>query len=180
VSRSDRDEASILGGIHLVEHNRGQLSSWSAAAFCIASTVLCLLVLEIGYRIVSGVDILRFGDWRAQAALIGEHSFSTHDPVVGWVAKSNTAHTINYGIRKNNLSDSTPRIGGILAVGDSYTFGSGVNDGETWPAQLEHILGMPVVNASAGGWGIDQQVLRYEQLTPIVKPKIAIVGGGWE
>src|SRR5262249_16390227 len=50
-----------------------------------------------------------------------------------------------------------------------------VNDDESWPAQLERLVGEPVVNAAVGGWGVDQMVLRSEQLLPLIKPRTIIL-----
>ncbi|NQU43891.1 hypothetical protein HQ520_11445, partial [bacterium] len=47
----------------------------------------------------------------------------------------------------------------VLALGDSFTFGVGVANRETWPAQLEDRLQVPdhspieVVNEGCAGWG---------------------------
>jgi hypothetical protein len=66
--------------------------------------------------------------------------------------------------------------GGIQAVGDSFTAGSGVNDDQAWPARLEALTGLPVLNAGAGAYGVDQMVLRAEQLLPDLRPSTLIVG----
>jgi hypothetical protein len=60
-------------------------------------------------------------------------------------------------------------------VGDSLAAGSEVNDNESWPARLETLAGEPVVNAAVGGWGVDQMVLRSEQLLPLIKPHTIIL-----
>ena len=60
----------------------------------------------------------------------------------------------------------------ILAVGDSFTFGDEVNDGQTWPAQLQLLTGRRVLNGGVSGYGFDQIVLRAEQLAA----KIQAVG----
>jgi lysophospholipase L1-like esterase len=63
----------------------------------------------------------------------------------------------------------------ILAVGDSYTFGAEVSDRETWPAQLQKIIGRRVLNGGVNGYGFDQIVLRAEALAPIYKPEAIVV-----
>ena len=160
--------------------SKGRLSSSAGAAFFTVVTVICLLALELGYRAISGVEILRFGDWRSASFVQGGLSICDYDFVVGWVAKpnitSNWLNTMQYGIRRNGASNTVPRPGGILAVGDSFTAGSGVPDNESWPAQLEATLQTPVLNAAVGGWGIDQMVLRTEQLKPLLRPKIVVLG----
>src|SRR5262249_1656647 len=79
-------------------------------------------------------------------------------------------------IRKNSAGKEALVSGAILAVGDSYTAGSEVGDAETWPAQLEQILGRRVINAGVMGYGVDQSVLNAERLLPILKPRSGLVG----
>jgi lysophospholipase L1-like esterase len=64
----------------------------------------------------------------------------------------------------------------ILAVGDSFTFGDEVNDGQTWPAQLKLLTGRHVLNGGVSGYGFDQAVLRAEQLAGKYKPSAIVVG----
>ena len=63
----------------------------------------------------------------------------------------------------------------ILAVGDSFTFGDEVSDGETWPAALQRLVDRPVFNAGVSGYGFDQIVLRAEALAAEVKPAAIVV-----
>jgi hypothetical protein len=63
----------------------------------------------------------------------------------------------------------------ILAVGDSYTYGEEVSDGDAWPAQLQRLTGRRVLNGGVSGYGFDQIVLRAEQLTASHRPSTVIV-----
>lgn len=63
----------------------------------------------------------------------------------------------------------------ILAVGDSFAFGDGVDDADTWPAVLERLTGGRVVNAGMIAFGLDQMVLRAEQLVGIYSPDTIVV-----
>jgi hypothetical protein len=151
------------------------------AALLIASIVLSSLLLEIAFRLYSGVAVFEFPDWRERRVIAATMSSSSeYAPLLGWKIKdhltSPTLNTLEYGIRKNQESDSSIRTGGVLAVGDSFTAGSEVMDWDSWPAQLETLLGEPVINAGVGGYGTDQILLRAEQLLPIVRPRVLVVG----
>lgn len=65
----------------------------------------------------------------------------------------------NGDIRKLNKNDKI-----ILFAGDSFTFGDGVNDNETFPALYQTLIREKVVNAGVSGYGIDQIYLRTKQL----------------
>lgn len=64
----------------------------------------------------------------------------------------------------------------ILAVGDSFAFGDGVSDGDSWPAALEQASGGRVINGGMVGFGFDQAVLRAEQLAGIYHPDTIVLG----
>ncbi|MDO8606993.1 MAG: hypothetical protein Q7R40_10685 [Phaeospirillum sp.] len=84
------------------------------------------------------------------------------------------------GIRLNKAPDAggidAIRQGGVLAVGDSFVYGSEVHDADAWPAVLEEMTGLPVINGSAGGYGFDQAYLRMAQLIDQAKPKYLVLG----
>lgn len=150
----------------------------------LATLVVCVLGLELGFRAWSGVAVFQLVDWRRAHLQRAEANEATgaaiYDATLGWTMRAGYAsadmNLIDQGVRKNGAGDTALRTGGILAVGDSFTAGSQVNDAETWPAQLEALTGVPVVNAAVGGYGIDQMVLRAEQLLPAVRPRVLIVG----
>ena len=50
----------------------------------------------------------------------------------------------------------------VVAVGDSFAYGLGVQDEETFAALLQSSTGLEVVNAGVNGYGIDQAVLMWE------------------
>jgi hypothetical protein len=148
------------------------------------TTVACLLAVELGFSAYSGVPVLSLADWRSQHILEVEAApFVEYDPLLGWKHKDNYLlndsswfSTLDYGVRKNQPGDDHIRTGGALVVGDSFAAGGLVKDFESWPAQLEQIIGIPVINGAVGSYGLDVDVLRAEQLLPIVRPKILIVG----
>jgi hypothetical protein len=158
---------------------------WLAVAANVAiltvSVLVTLLLAEIGFRLVKGISLLDATDWRVErvrTSRIGDRART--DPILGWTLVPNhrtgNFNTIEHGFRRN-VQETEVRTGAILAVGDSFTEGfDEVDDASTWPAHLEKIAGLPVVNAGVAGYATDQIILRAEQLIPIVKPKTLIVG----
>jgi GNAT superfamily N-acetyltransferase len=69
-----------------------------------------------------------------------------------------------------------PTVRGVLAVGDSFTFGDQVSDHETWPARLEQHLRRPVWNGGVFGYSFAQTVLRAEALLPTLPLDALVVG----
>ena len=73
----------------------------------------------------------------------------------------------------------------IFALGDSFTFGLGVRDGETWPAQLERglsaQLGRPisVVNGGTISYGVFQELDLFKSAGLPLHPTVVVHGLYW-
>jgi len=156
------------------------------AALVAASTVTCVFVAEAGVRLVDGIALWPPVNHIAkEKALLTTQTGNAYHPILGWVLRAGiggnsqdpeTSFTTGeHGVRMNSNEVRPVPQGAILAVGDSFTAGSEVGDRYSWPAQLERLLGSPVVNAAAGGWASDQIVLRAEELAPILKPSTIVV-----
>lgn len=150
------------------------------------SIVVGLIGIELGLRAVNGQPLWPDQNLVLERANVTKR-FRTnqYDPLLGWVmrpglriapAHPNASFTSGeLGLRMNSptIDWNVPR-NAILAVGDSFTAGSDVGDAQSWPAQLEQILGKPVLNGASGGWGADQIALRIEDLLPKLTPRIVI------
>jgi len=164
-----------------VNQHRATVSRVMAITSVAISTLLALTAVEGVYREWLGVPIFAATNWRARRiATVQADSPAIADPQLGWTmlpwVSGPGFNTLDLGVRSNGLDEPGVRMGSILAVGDSFTAGSDVVDGETWPAHLERLLGVPVVNAGVGGYGTDQIIRRAEQFLPIVRPHTLILG----
>lgn len=106
---------------------------------------------------------------------LAERKHTQYDPLLGWVNIPNLAISNHYGEGKhlhiNNLGfrgrdpvhpDALSTKRRIMLSGDSFTFGYGVGDENTWGIGLARLLGeVEVLNLSLGGYGVGQAYLRY-------------------
>jgi hypothetical protein len=65
----------------------------------------------------------------------------------------------------------------VVVLGDSYTFGAGVDDGEEYASVLERELGGSgrVINLGIGGWGLTQEIRRYYDFGARYHPRAVIL-----
>lgn len=89
-----------------------------------------------------------------------------------------TYTTNKFGLRGEEISITDQyKKDNIIILGDSFTFGQGVNDGEEYPAVLAAACkdDINVINISCPGWGLAQQLRRYHDLGRLYNPKVVII-----
>jgi hypothetical protein len=70
-----------------------------------------------------------------------------------------------------------PLVTRIVALGDSFTFGQGVPDDATWPAQLERLLpDTEVVNLGVSAYAHDQMYFALSDEGLALEPDVVILG----
>ena len=153
-------------------------------ALVIGSILFTLLVVELGARLMRGPEWL--GKWQNLVLLERDmadtrHGRFAYDAELGFIPTPNfTSADINYDARSYRIGPALPEDEAaqppVVALGDSYTHGDEVADGETWPAQLQVMLHRPVVNAGVTAYGIDQTVLRAERAVAELKPAAMVIG----
>jgi hypothetical protein len=89
--------------------------------------------------------------------------------------------TNSMGLRDEELS-TEPEGPRLLAIGDSFTVGFGVEAEEAWPEVLEAILrqswglDVEVANAGVSGYSLEQIRVTAEELVPELTPAAVVVG----
>lgn len=81
------------------------------------------------------------------------------------------------GVRE--LGQGVPEGALLLACyGESFTFGSEVDDPDTWPARLALTAegALEVLNLGVGGWGTDQALLRFRDTVDELAPDVVLMG----
>jgi hypothetical protein len=113
----------------------------------------------------------------------------------GWTLAPDTVHTFrsaafdtrvtanDLGLRGNDVREEGPGVVRWVVLGDSYAFGWGVNDDQTYPAQLQHLLNeharsgsgrtsladsvrFEILDGALPGFGTEQRARVFESLLP--------------
>jgi lysophospholipase L1-like esterase len=98
--------------------------------------------------------------------------------------------TNDAGLREPQFARLKASTSRILTIGDSFTFGTGVEAPQAWPAQLERTLthqapgsSIAVVNGGIPGYGLAQMRDLTEELLPKIDPQLvilAVYAGGFD
>ncbi|MBI3780349.1 MAG: hypothetical protein HY278_04720, partial [candidate division NC10 bacterium] len=159
-----------------------------ALGWIAGGTVLGLLLIEGGLRatpqyLPRGAQV-SLGLFRAA---ITEYSTREEDPTLAYKVKPNTDvlieghpdyryHVKTYlnfpdaGFRGNVVA--RPLVG--IALGDSFTFGQGVEAEEAWPEQLSQLAGRNFANLGVFGYGPPQYTRVLKRYGLPLGPKIVL------
>jgi lysophospholipase L1-like esterase len=115
-------------------------------------------------------------------------AYVVHDDRLGWryrpgARARHRSDEFDVSIRINSRGfrgpevplERTPGRGRVLALGDSFTFGWGVEEEQAWPAQLARILDVEVVNLGVSGYGTDQEYLLFQSDGLAYRPDLVLV-----
>ena len=114
------------------------------------------------------------------------------DPTLGWCLRPNVSYRsvdhqtgLDYLIKTNSLGlrdrefqlDELAGRRRILLIGDSVTFGTGVDADWRFSDFMQRALGedVAVINAGVPGWGNDQELLYYETIACKFEPDIVVL-----
>ncbi|MBU6365016.1 MAG: SGNH/GDSL hydrolase family protein [Gemmatimonadetes bacterium] len=117
--------------------------------------------------------------------------FYVRDSVLGWVPRANvsgehterglftsTFRTNSRGIRGREHALAKPAgTRRIVVIGDSFTWGYGVSNGETYADRLEALLpGTEVINLGVTAYGLRQEIGYLEREGLLYAPDVVVVG----
>lgn len=144
----------------------------------LVSVIILLLVIEAGFRLFYRDPAEDFVDVQ-------------HDAILYFSARPGQTHPglhINsLGLRGPETKEKDPSRFRFLATGDSFTFGPGVTDEESWPLQLGALLeregarqpgsGRPieVLNGGFVGWGVFQMERYLRRAIPRFNPGVVVL-----
>lgn len=143
---------------------------------------LITVLLLVGLGLTGAEGVLR---WR-QAAITGSDRLDPgmiqYDPRLGWRLtpgwQGEHRHhdfTVRYRVSaegfRNDPARPTTRRGRVIAVvGDSFTFGLGVNDADPFVSRLNQAGRHTYLNLALPGSSTDQQALLLEEVLPRYRP----------
>lgn len=84
------------------------------------------------------------------------------------------------GLRGPEIGPKKPGTFRVLALGDSFTFGVGAREEETYPAQLQRVLRSrgiraEVLNAGAPGFGVPDEVAWFQRWGWTLEPDVVVL-----
>ena len=151
-------------------------------ATLMVTTLSCLLVLELGLRLFWDGYYVR-----------GPRNYIEYHPTRGWATRPNVS--VTYGkpefanvFTHNSMGFRGPEIDPlerqgrirILALGDSMTYGFGVENDETYSALLEQLdPRLQVLNTGVAGYSTAEELLMLKEQGLALDPDIVLLGFFW-
>lgn len=156
-------------------------------------SLLLALALGEGVLRIVGVGRVKFQEKpRMSWVNVPENIWVEHHPVLGWYSQKNKTavlespnfpkveiHTNSAGFRgpREYAIEKPKGVIRVAMLGDSFVFGFGVQDGETFPVLLEsQNKTREVLNLGVPGYGIDQIYLSYREIARKYHPDIVLIG----
>jgi len=159
----------------------------------VCATLFSLFLAELGLRFVFSpnqfLDRTTDAYWAAdfdQQMPTGDsdsravEADTVFDPDLGWRMRpgyhaGNAQHN-SRGFRENGLGGQADSNSLVLTIGDSFTYGLGVGDSETFSAVLSRETNRQVINAGVNAYGVDQALLMWELEGKKTSPDTVILG----
>lgn len=149
----------------------------------IAELVLRVFIPETRF-LYSSTDLYWKARFHEQSSELTRNNIKSkdavYDPELGWRMKPfyerKEVNHNSHGFRGKLEFTLNPQSSRIFAVGDSFTYGLGVKDEETFSAYLSQISRMEVINAGVNAYGVDQALLTWEKKGKLFQPKTVVLG----
>ena len=139
----------------------------------LGSLLFCLVVGEIVCRIF-------FPDTRLRFMVDQELMLALEPNQEGFIyltdgSRAPKVRVNELGLRGGSFNEAAGRR--VLFLGDSFTFGSGVEEGESFVSLVDNALGdeISAVNGGHPGFGIYQIEILFNRLNPTVRPELVVV-----
>jgi hypothetical protein len=155
---------------------------WQRAVLLLCSLVIGLVVIELGLRRFLPLHFAARAASRYDLDPELIYRMRPHTNVT-WRSGEfvETSHTNALGLRGAEVEPKRPGEVRILALGDSFTYGHGVQDAESYPAVLEALLrarghDISVLNAGVPGYNTDQSYTYFTRVGIGLEPDVVLLG----
>lgn len=144
-----------------------------------ATTVVILLVAELGLRLLAPQPVFMFSPGPYESEGVGRFRLAPgyRGEVTNRTEFRNAIRVNSFGIRGPAPASGSDGVLRILAIGDSFTFGVGVEEDETFVARLAADLGPPVEGLNGGlpGIGVPRAVGWLEPHGLALEPDLVLL-----
>jgi lysophospholipase L1-like esterase len=169
-----------------------QRTSWKRALYVVYFNLalFCVLLVgievagQVGFFLVHGYPIVE-SDWHTG---LYENLFEPHPFLVGRPranaivsAEGKTVSTTDLHTRWTGAPREAETRIRVAVLGGSTTFGTRVDDVDSWPAQLQQQLGddYAVYNFGVPGYASSEAIIQMALVVPEVRPHIVVYYLGW-
>jgi lysophospholipase L1-like esterase len=142
----------------------------------VAATLLTLGILELGARALGPLAIPRTTMYRPAPEVV-------YELIPGWQGRGPLREHIRInraGLRGSEIDAKRAGIFRIVAFGDSFTFGIGVEEDDTFPVALGRALGgdddVEVLNGSVPGYNLFQETRALAARAAAFEPDLIVLG----
>jgi len=155
----------------------------------LCSIFFALVALEITLRLITHQPVPPSGP-KTNWAIVPERVWTEYHPDLGWYHQKNKkaflrkngfeieVNTNSQGFRgSREYSIEKPKgVKRILVLGDSFVFGWGVRDHETFCSKLEQqYKNWEAIDLGVAGFGIDQILMSYRSIGQKFKPDVVVI-----
>ena len=159
-------------------------SSWMAVvAINLLAIVAVLGVAELGARWLAAPSVSK--DDQLPMCRADDLSIWRYRPDVRLTYRApefeTEIRTNDAGLRQGPILPAAQDIPTVLFIGDSFTFGWGVGEGQRYSEELARALGGRVRIVNAGHWmyTFDQQLVLMKELIAAYRPQVVVQGFYW-
>ncbi|SVD20911.1 uncharacterized protein METZ01_LOCUS373765, partial [marine metagenome] len=157
-------------------------SAGIAVGLTSASCLLFLFTLEIGLRLLNPQIVMPHPNGMWELSPTRGCRLTPEFDGYHWYREFNVRITISeQGLRDRTFGPKETNVRRILALGDSFTFGFGVEGHEAYPKRLEGLLNearrdYEVINAGFPGYGTLQELRYLEEEGLALSPDVVLIG----
>lgn len=172
----------------------GMRGAAGAILLMVGAIAVSIIAVELGLRMSYRLEQHRPAAVTNQPQVDSAWKFYHYDPILGWRNRPGAEGTFkipdsvtSVAINSQGLRDREHRFEKLgqfrlLALGDSFTWGFGVEQNERFTDKLQSLVGdhVEVINAGVTGWGTDQELLYWTHEGYQYHPDLVLVAFGTE